>query len=191
MRRKIIVSLVVIMVCGCIPAPTTYYKPESAAGRRVHIGSGGIEPAAGWEMNAGNAAVRIEVVPGILAIPGAVWFSVRIPPGSQAVFASTDIRVMSGGLEEVLTMKTLRYTEDEPRVSRAVSATELLAGGSISLAFGEQAPREYSTSFDLGMSLGDRCEVLLPDIVVDGKRYSFDPVRFSKRFGAGLLFING
>lgn len=88
-------------------------------------------------------------------------------------------------------MKTLRYTEDEPRVSRDVSATDLLVGGSISLAFGKEAPREYSTSFELSGALGDRCDVLLPDLFVDGKLHSFDPVRFSKKFGAGLFFING
>jgi hypothetical protein len=189
--RKLIVILAVLLVYGCIPAPTIYYKPESTAGQRVRIGSTEIAPADGWEMKAGNATVRLKITPGIQSSPRSVWVSVSIPPGSRAVFATTDIRVISDGLEEVLTMKTLVYTEDKPRVSRAVSAKDLLVGGSISLAFGVEVPRDYSTSFELSGPLGDRCEVLLPDLSVDGKLHSFDPVRFSKKFGAGLFFING
>lgn len=185
MHRSLIVFLVVVMVTGCVPAPTIYYKPESTVGRRVDIGYASIAPADGWEIESGKATVRIRVT------RHAIHVGVLIPTGSRAIFSKAEIRVISHGREEVLTMTNLAYTEDKSRLSRAVSATAVLEGGTLSFLFGKAEPREYSTWLELSKSLTDGCEVLLPDLSVDGEIHSYGPVRFSKKRGVGIFFING
>lgn len=185
MRHHLIVSVAVVMFYGCVPAPSIYYKPDSSVGRRVHIGSASIAPADGWEIESGKAKVRVQVT------RKGIRVGVIVPPGSRAMFASANIQIMSNGREEIVTMKTLIYTEDKTRSLRTVSSIGVLEGGTISFTFGNDQPREYSTWLNFRKSLTDECEVHLPDLTVDGEIHSYDPVRFSKKLGAGIFFING
>ena len=185
MRRHIISLLAVVTACACVPAPSIYYRPDASVGRRVNVTTASISPADGWEIESGKAKVRVRVT------RDAIEVAVLVPPGSHAIFATPTIRVTSNGRDEILTMETLSYTEDKTRALRTVSATELLEGGSVSFAFGKDAPRDYSAWLNLGTPLAAECELHLPDLSVDGEIYSYGPVRFSKKLGAGLFFING
>ena len=184
---RLLVCCFLIVTCGCVPAPYSYYEPATYGGELSSAVPGAFA-APKDKIEFSYSGVKIQLQGG----RNGVYLVVSIPEGMSASFVSEELEWFEGSSGNRMKARfNLAYFDSQTGKVMSSRPTDVMARSDKDGAF-LVGPKSgiYENYVKFDETEKGRYTVKLPAIRIDGKTYEIQPVEFSRKEGFGVFPVN-
>jgi hypothetical protein len=170
---KLVLSVAMLALCGCIPAYYIYWAPAAVGGQLISSRQSGssITPSDAIEFSFSDVRIRITSAAG-----NEIGVILSIPKGRSASFSSSEVTLLEGDLQTPVNAKlTLTRLDTDPKRDLRANPTDTMNEG------------YYTGLTRFGTSERSQFYVILPMIKIDGQAYEIPKIEFTKKSGFGIF----
>lgn len=171
-----------LILAGCIPTRTEFYRPMAEIGKAVndHCGTA-LAPKSTYKLNLGDVDFRVEGFENTLLI------RFRIPAGVTIQINNDFVQI----LDEVRKYhKEVTFDYYDRESNETITELTLLIGANDKFAFGNTEPRVFSAHVKFERPMENAYQVRFSSITIDGIITALPTVRFKKDASFGLYPVN-
>ncbi len=195
MFRKRVCGTYAVMICliivlgGCVPWAVTYWQPSGEWGERINPSEVNIAPGDTLEVRANRVSLWFSM----WSTETGTFFTikVRIPEGSSAAFVSNEVLFSEGASSTAVKFESIDGGFLTVSEKERLLPTDIMVGKTYyTRLIGEDEPKSYNVTIDLGRDAESQYTVKPPAIKTDNQVFEMPRIEFNKKTGFGIWAIN-